>query len=50
MTPAGLLVDKYSYMSQPYNFYYFHHMDELGLRTDWVQARGDNSYPLYRAQ
>ena len=36
MNPAGLLVDKYSYMAQPYNFYYFHHIDQLGLRTDWV--------------
>lgn len=45
MNPAGLLVDKYSYMSQPYSFYYFHHMDELGLRTDWVR-RGDGIYPL----
>jgi len=45
MNPAGLLVDKYSYMSQPYSFYYFHHMDELGLRTDWVR-RGDRVYSL----
>lgn len=45
MNPAGLLVDKYSYMSQPYSFYYFHHMDELGLRTDWIR-RGQSIYPL----
>ncbi len=45
MNPAGLLVEKYSYMSQPYSFYYFHHMDELGLRTDWIW-RGDRVYPL----
>jgi CubicO group peptidase (beta-lactamase class C family) len=45
MNPAGLLVDKYSYMSQPYSFYYFHHMDQLGLRTDWIR-RGDRVYPL----
>lgn len=45
MNPAGLLVDKYSYMSQPYSFYYFHHMDELGLRTDWIR-RGEKVYPL----
>ena len=37
MNAPGLLVDKYSYMAQPYNFYYFHHMDELGFRTDWVR-------------
>ena len=45
MNPAGLLVDKYSYMVQPYNFYYFHHMDELGFRTD-VAKRSDHVYPL----
>jgi CubicO group peptidase (beta-lactamase class C family) len=45
MNPTGLLVDKYSYMVQPYNFYYFHHMDELGFRTDVVQ-RGEHVYPL----
>jgi CubicO group peptidase (beta-lactamase class C family) len=45
MNPAGLLVDKYSYMAQPYNFYYFHHMDRLSLRTDWIK-KGDLVYPL----
>lgn len=45
MNPAGLLVDKYSYMVQPYNFYYFHHMDQLGFRTD-VISRGGPVYPL----
>jgi CubicO group peptidase (beta-lactamase class C family) len=45
MNPAGLLVDKYSYMSQPYNFYYFHHMDQLGLRTDLIK-KGEWVYPL----
>jgi CubicO group peptidase (beta-lactamase class C family) len=45
MNPAGLLVDEYSYMSQPYNFYYFHNMDQLGLRTDWLK-KADRVYPL----
>jgi hypothetical protein len=45
MNPAGLLVDKYSYMSQPYSFYYFHNMDQLGLRTDWIR-KGDRLYAL----
>jgi hypothetical protein len=45
MNPAGLLVDKYSYMAQPYSFYYFHHMDLLGLRTDWIK-KGNFTYPL----
>jgi CubicO group peptidase (beta-lactamase class C family) len=46
MNPAGLLVDKYSYMAQPYSFYYFHHMDQLGLRTDLIK-RGGWDYPLH---
>jgi len=45
MNPAGLLVDKYSYMAQPYNFYYFHHMDQLGFRTDLIK-KGERVYPL----
>jgi CubicO group peptidase (beta-lactamase class C family) len=45
MNPTGLLVDKYSYMVQPYNFYYFHHIRELGFRTDIVK-RGDHVYSL----
>jgi CubicO group peptidase (beta-lactamase class C family) len=45
MKPASHLVDKYSFMSQPYSFYYFHHMDRLGLRTDWIK-RGNQVYPL----
>jgi hypothetical protein len=45
MNPAGLLVDKYSYMAQPYSYYYFHHMDRLAFRTDWV-IKGSDTYPL----
>jgi CubicO group peptidase (beta-lactamase class C family) len=45
MNPAGLLVDKYSYMAQPYSFYYFHHMDRLAFRTDWVR-KGSDTYKL----
>ena len=45
MNPAGLLVDKYSYMVQPYNFSYFHHMDELGFPTDVVR-KAVKAYPL----
>jgi CubicO group peptidase (beta-lactamase class C family) len=45
MNPTGLLVDDYSYMAQPYNFYYFHHIDELGFRTDWVH-KPEHVYPL----
>lgn len=49
MNAAGLLVDKYSYMSQPYNFYYFHHMDQLGLRTDLVR-KPVTVYPFKEAK
>jgi len=45
MNPAGLLVDKYSYMAQPYSFYYFHNMDRLGLRTDLIK-KGNRVFPL----
>jgi len=45
MNPAGLLVDKYSYMAQPYSYYYFHHMDRLAFRTDWAR-KGSDTYPL----
>jgi CubicO group peptidase (beta-lactamase class C family) len=45
MDPARLLVDKYSYMAQPYSFYYFHHMDKLGFRTDRIR-KGERVFPL----
>jgi len=33
-----LLTDSYSYWSQPYSFYYFHHMDKIpNQRLDWVR-------------
>ena len=40
MRPAGLLIDAYSYMTPPHNEYYFHHIDELGFRLDWVKRTG----------
>ena len=39
MNPTGLLVDKYSYMAQPYRFYYFHHVDDLGFRRISSESR-----------
>ncbi len=45
MNASRLLIDQYSYMVQPYNYYYFHHMDQLGLRTDWVHKPA-KAYPL----
>ena len=40
MRPTGLLVDAYSYMSPPFNSYYFHHIDQLGFRLDTVRRAG----------
>jgi len=45
MNPTDLLLDKNSYRYQPQSFYYFHHMDELGFRSDWVR-RASRVYPL----
>jgi hypothetical protein len=45
LNPTELLVDNYSYMAQPYNFYYYHHMDDLGFRADWVH-KPEKIYPL----
>ena len=43
--PSRLLLDKYSYMTQPHSFYYFHNMDKLGFQQDWVH-KGGSIYPL----
>lgn len=40
MRPTGLLVDRYSYMAQPYSYHYLHHVDELGFRLDSVRRGG----------
>jgi CubicO group peptidase (beta-lactamase class C family) len=45
MRPRGLLVDAYSYMSPPFNWHYFHHIDQLGFRLDTVR-RADPVLPL----
>jgi CubicO group peptidase (beta-lactamase class C family) len=35
--PRRMLIDPYSYWSQPYSFYFFHHMDKIPhQRLDWV--------------
>jgi CubicO group peptidase (beta-lactamase class C family) len=43
--PSRLLLDKYSFMTQPHSFYYFHNMDKLDFQLDWVH-KGDKTYPL----
>jgi len=36
--PRRMLIDPYSYWSQPYSFYFFHHMDKIPhQRLDWVR-------------
>lgn len=37
LNPRRLLFDKNSFMTQPNSFYYFHNMDKLGFRQDWVR-------------
>ena len=39
--PRRMLIDPYSYWSQPYSFYFFHHMDKIPhQRLDWVRKSG----------
>jgi len=45
LDPHRMLFDKNSYMTQPNSFYYFHNMDKLGFRQDWVR-KPDQMYPL----
>jgi len=40
-----LMTGPYSYFVQPYNYYYFHHMDKLNFKFDWVRRSGA-IYPL----
>lgn len=47
--PHKMLTDPYSYWSQPYNFYYFHHMDRIpNQRLDWVR-KPSRRFPLKEA-
>ena len=33
-----MLIDPYSYWSQPYSFYFFHHIDKIPhQRLDWIR-------------
>src|SRR5262252_2723609 len=39
--PRRMLIDPYSYWSQPYSFYFFHHMDQIPhQRLDWIRKPG----------
>lgn len=45
INPKRLFLDEYSFMAQPYSYYYFHHMDQLGFALDNVPA-GRTNLPL----
>jgi hypothetical protein len=43
MEPSQIMTGPYSFYVPPYSYYYFHHMDELGFRLDWIRRAG----PVY---
>lgn len=44
-----VLVNEYSYWSQPYSYYYMHNMDKVdGLRIDWIR-KPDRPFALGRS-
>lgn len=45
MNSAEMSTGPYSYFIPPYSDYYFHNMDKLGYRIDWVRRSG-TVYPL----
>src|SRR5579872_6877588 len=42
---SELLTGPYSYFVPPYNYYYFHNMDKLDFKLDWIRRAG-TVYPL----
>jgi CubicO group peptidase (beta-lactamase class C family) len=40
MDPAQRAVSNYSFYVQPYNLYYFHHMDQVNAQLDWIHRSG----------
>ena len=44
--PSQIMTGPYSFYVPPYSDYYFHHMDQLGLRLDWIRRGG----PVYALQ
>ena len=45
VNPRRILLDQYSFLTQPHSFYYFHNMDKLNFQLDWVK-KGDHVFPL----
>lgn len=46
MDPAQMMSGPYSFYVPPYSTYYFHHIDKLGFRLDWIHRSG----PVYALQ
>ena len=44
--PPEILTGPYSFFVPPYSYYYFHHMDQLGFRLNWIRHEG----PVYALQ
>jgi len=42
---SELITGPYSYFVPPYSYYYFHNMDKLGFKLDWIRRAGP-VYPL----
>ncbi len=40
MNPDEMSIGPYSYFIPPYSDYYFHNMDKIGYRIDWVKRAG----------
>jgi CubicO group peptidase (beta-lactamase class C family) len=40
MDAAHRAVSSYSFYVPPYNLYYFHHIDKLNIRQDWIRRSG----------
>lgn len=45
MDPSKTMTGPYSFYVPPYSYYYFHHMDKLGFRLDWIR-HSDSVFPL----
>jgi CubicO group peptidase (beta-lactamase class C family) len=46
MDVSKIMTGPYSFYVPPYSYYYFHHMDKLGFRLDWIR----HSEPIYPLQ
>lgn len=40
MDPSLRAIGPYSFYVPPYNFYYFHHIDQLNVQQDWIRRSG----------